>query len=626
MRRVRVGVASVRTWPLDFAGHVARLKALLSEAREKGVQVLALPELVLSGYECGDFFWHPWVSEAAWESLQAVLPETTGLFTAIGLPLRIGDRLYNAAALALDGKLLGFALKTELPKDSIFYEPRWFVPGPREALLKEARTGLPAGPFVVEVDGVRIAVEICEEAWRPHRTVETLAPHIILGLNASPYEIGKPARRHRLISESSYRYRCVYLYANLLGNEAGKLLYDGESLIAYQGQIIAATKPFSLAEYELAIADIDLDPLRTTRLRSGFPTGESPLVSIPHFQWKEPPFSLGANPPVSPLPDEMAVTQAISMGLWDYLYKTRHKGFVVSLSGGLDSAACVVFGYLSIQRAQTEIPPESLSAYGSLSPHQMKVYTFYQATRQSSEETFRRAQGLAKALGVPFARWEIQPIVEAYEALVSSWLGRPLSWEEDDIARQNLQARVRVPGIWMVANLMGALLLTTGNRSEIAVGYTTMDGDSAGGLAPIGGLSKPFLKKWALWAADFYHWPILAEIAEATPTAELRPHPQADETDLMPYPLLTFLEDKLIWEGHPPSTLPILAQEHFAQLSLPELRQYSQRFIRLFATSQWKRERLAPAFHVDKYDLDPRGAARFPILHALKSEDPPPRS
>jgi NAD+ synthase (glutamine-hydrolysing) len=616
----------VRTWPLDFAGHVARLKALLTEAREKGVQVLALPELVLSGYECGDFFWHPWVSEAAWGSLQAVLPETTGLFTAIGLPLRIGDRLYNAAALALDGKLVGFALKTELPKDSIFYEPRWFVPGPREALLKEARTGLPAGPFVVEVDGVRMAVEICEEAWRPHRTVETLAPHIILGLNASPYEIGKPARRHRLVSESSYRYRCAYLYANLLGNEAGKLLYDGESLIAYQGQIIAATKPFSLAEYELAIADIDLDPLSTTRLRSGFPAGVPPLVSIPHFQWKEPAFSLGANPSVSPLSDEMAVTQAISMALWDYLYKTRHKGFVVSLSGGLDSAACAVFGYLSIQRAQTEIPPESLSAYGSLPPHQLKIYTFYQATRQSSEETFRRAQGLAKALGVPFARWEIEPIVEAYEALVSSWLGRPLSWEEDDIARQNLQARVRVPGIWMVANLMGALLLTTGNRSEITVGYTTMDGDSAGGLAPIGGLSKPFLKKWALWAADFYHWPILAEIAEATPTAELRPHPQADETDLMPYPLLTFLEDKLLWEGHPPSTLPILAQEHFAQLSLPELRQYSQRFIRLFAASQWKRERLAPAFHLDKYDLDPRGAARFPILHALKSEETPPRS
>ena len=620
MRRIRVGACSVRTWPLDFEGHVARLKAIFEEARQKGIQILALPELVLSGYECGDFFWHPWVSEAAWEALQKVLPETKALLTAIGMPLRIEERLYNAAALALDGKLLGFALKSELPKDGIFYEPRWFTPAPKDNLLTEPRTGLPAGPFAIEIAGVRIAVEICEEAWRPRRTLEALAPNVVLSLNASPYEIGKPTRRYRLVSESSYRYRCTYLYANLLGNEAGKLLYDGESLIAHQGDILSATPPFSLAPYEIAVADIDLEPLYTARLRVGFPIGKPPLLSFSDFAWKAPASPASPPSPPQPMPDEQAVTQAISMGLWDYLYKTRHKGFIVSLSGGLDSAACATFAHLAIHRARTELSPAALSAYG-FSPDaekNWKVYTFYQATRQSSEETFRRAQGLAEALGVPFMRWDIQPIVDAYEKLVEGWLGRPLSWETDDIARQNLQARVRVPGIWMVANLMGALLLTTGNRSEITVGYTTMDGDSAGGLAPIGGLSKPFLKRWALWAADYYHWPILAEIASATPTAELRPTPQADETDLMPYPLLTLFEDKLIWEGQPPSELPTLAQADFAQLSLSDLVQYSQRFVRLFATSQWKRERLAPAFHLDKYDLDPRGAARFPILHALR--------
>ncbi len=620
MKPLRVGVASVRTWPLDFSGHVTRLKALFADARQKRVQVLALPELVLSGYECGDFFWHPWVSEAAWEALQALLPETKGLFTAIGLPLRLYDRLYNAAAIALDGKLLGFALKTELPRDGIFYEPRWFVPGPKDRLLTEPHTGLSAGSFVAEVGGIRLSVEICEEAWRPHRRIEALAPHIVLGLNASPYEIGKPARRRRLIAESSYRYRCTYLYANLLGNEAGKLLYDGESFIAHQGEIIAATSPFSLAEYELSIADVDLEPLMTTRLRTGFPAGGAPLLTQPDFLWKEPQSSHPSTAPAAPLSDELAVTQAVSMGLWDYLYKTRHKGFVVSLSGGLDSAACAVFGYLAIARARKELHPDALSAY-NLSPadlERLNVHTFYQATRQSSAETFRRAEGLAKALGVPFTRWEIQPIVDAYENLVSAWLGRPLSWELDDIARQNLQARVRVPALWMVANILGALLLTTGNRSEITVGYTTMDGDSAGGLAPIGGLSKPFLKRWALWAAEFYNWPILAQIAEATPTAELRPAPQADETDLMPYPLLTFFEEKLLWDGQPPESLPLLARESFTQLPPHELKTYSQRFIRLFRISQWKRERLAPAFHLDKYNLDPRGAARFPVLHALQ--------
>lgn len=620
MKPLRVGVASVRTWPLDFPGHVTRLKALFAEARQKSVRVLALPELVLSGYECGDFFWHPWVSEAAWEALQALLPETKGLFTAIGLPLRLYDRLYNAAAIALDGKLLGFALKTELPRDGIFYEPRWFVPGPKDRLLTEPRTGLPAGAFVVEAGGIRLSVEICEEAWRPHRHIEALAPHIVLGLNASPYEIGKPVRRRRLIAESSYRYRCTYLYANLLGNEAGKLLYDGESLLAHQGEIIAATPPFSLAEYELSIADVDLEPLMTTRLRTGFPAGEAPLLTQPDSLWKEPQSSHLSTAPAAPLSDEMAVTQAVSMGLWDYLYKTRHKGFVVSLSGGLDSAACAVFGYLAIARARKELHPPTLSTYNvSLTDlERLNVYTFYQATLQSSAETFRRAEELAKALGVPFTRWEIQPIVDAYENLVSAWLGRPLSWEMDDIARQNLQARVRVPALWMVANILGALLLTTGNRSEITVGYTTMDGDSAGGLAPLGGLSKPFLRRWASWAAEAYQWPILAQIAEATPTAELRPSPQADETDLMPYPLLTFFEEKLLWDGQPPESLSLLARESFTQLPPHELKTYSQRFIRLFRISQWKRERLAPAFHLDKYNLDPRGAARFPVLHALQ--------
>lgn len=171
------------------------------------------------------------------------------------------------------------------------------------------------------------------------------------------------------------------------------------------------------------------------------------------------------------------------MGLWDYLWKSRSRGFVVSLSGGLDSAACAVLAHLALRWARERLPEtryrERLSY---LAPTQVpQVYTFYQATAQSSAETFHRAQRLAQEVGLPFYRWELQEIVEAYEKRIEAWLGRPLSWEEDDTARQNLQARVRVPGLWMAANLLGALLLTTSNRSELSTGYSTMDGDSAGG-------------------------------------------------------------------------------------------------------------------------------------------------
>ncbi len=617
--RLRVGVCSVRTTPLDFDGHRHRLVRAFAQSRQLGIQILALPELVLSGYECGDFFWHPWVSEKAWQTLLLLLPETKGLITAVGLPLRIQDRLYNAAALIADGQLLGFALKTELPKDGVFYEPRWFVPGPKQDLLTEPRTGLPAGPLTLSWEGLAIAVEICEEAWRPSRTLDRLAPHIVLSLNASPFEIGKPARRRRLVSESSYRYRCAYLYANLLGNEAGKLLYDGESLIAFQGDIWSHTPPFSLAEYEITAADLDLMPVLTSRLRGGFPQADPTTRTVPPIR-ERPASAPLATSKLSPLlSDEAAITQAISMGLWDYLYKTQHKGFVVSLSGGLDSAACAVFAHIALQRAFTELPPEIRAAYLSYlsSDGDLRVHTFYQATAQSSDATFQRAQKLAHSLGLPFTCWDIQPIVEAYEALITTWLGRIPSWDRDDSARQNLQARVRVPGLWMAANILGALYLTTGNRSEISVGYTTMDGDAAGGLAPIAGLSKPFLQKWAFWAADTYHWPVLGEIAQAAPTAELRPGFQTDEEDLMPYPLLNFFEEKLLWEGLPPEAIAPLSQSAFQALTSQALQAYAQQYIHLFRVSQWKRERLAPGFHTDKYDLDPRSAARFPILHAL---------
>ncbi len=617
MKIHRVGVASVRTLPLDFEAHVERLEQVFVEARLYGVQVLALPELVLSGYECGDFFWHPWVSEKAWEALQRLLPVTEGLITAIGLPLRIGDSLYNAAAVVADKRILGFALKTRLAKDGVFYEPRWFTAGPASHWLTEPRSGRPAGLFVLEWEGLRIGVEICEEAWQAPRVLDQLWPHIVLGLNASPFEIGKPERRRRLVTETSYRYRCVYLYANLLGNEAGKLLYDGESLIAYKGELVSATPPFSYRAYELATADIDFAPLHTWRGLTGGAFTE-PLERIELATPSRLPHTRSKSTPISPvLVPEEAVTQAIAMGLWDYLIKTRHRGFVVSLSGGLDSAACAVLATLAIQNAQKALPAKEWETIVQLLRQSPGVYTFYQATAQSSAQTYARAQALAQAIGASFVRWDLQPIVEAYEALLSPWLGRELSWEEDDLARQNLQARVRVPSVWLAANVLGALLLSTGNRSEFSVGYTTMDGDTAGGLAPIAGLSKTFLRQWALWAASHFGWPVLAEIAQAAPTAELRPGPQTDESDLMPYPLLNFLEEKVVYDGQAPHQLVELTQYHFSQLSAAELRSYARRYKQLFAASQWKRERAAPGFHLDKYNLDPRSAARFPILNAF---------
>ncbi|MCX8112937.1 MAG: NAD(+) synthase [Bacteroidia bacterium] len=607
---VRIGAASLRTTPLDWEGNRQRLTALIQEAHRQGIDVLVCPELGISGYECGDFFWHPWVAEAAWDSLQELLPASDEMVIVVGLPLSVHGTLYNAAAVLSKGRVWGFSLKRHLPKEGVFYEPRWFAPAPKRRLI-EPKSGAPAGyalPF--QWRDFCVTVEICEDAWQARRPLAYHRTHIALSLNASPFEMEKTQRRQRLVAESSYRYKCVYAYANLLGNEAGKLLYDGDTLIAWNGIIVASAKRFSYDDGELIWADFTEEALHAAAKRSSLPPPRNP-IRLPEAHRKNFPASRSLSSRPSESMNRWAeLTEAIAMGLWDYLWKSRSRGFVVSLSGGLDSAACAFLAKYALRRAKETLPSsvywQRLAYMDGVEP---QVYAFYQATAQSSLDTYERAQALAQAIGIPFHRWEIQDIVEAYESLVEGWLGRSLSWHEDDIARQNLQARVRVPGIWMVANVLGALLLTTSNRSELAVGYSTMDGDSSGGLAPIAGVAKADLKEWALWASEAFDLPPLRTIALATPTAELRPGGQSDEEDLIPYPFLNDLEIHLVRENLSPSYLYDRFSEYRASV---------EKFIRLFRISQWKRERTAPSFHVDAHDLDPRSAARFPILHALR--------
>ncbi|MCX7606452.1 MAG: NAD(+) synthase [Bacteroidia bacterium] len=610
---MRVAAATLRTTPLDFEGNRTRVSRLLAEARAADVDIVVFPELCLSGYECGDFFWHPWVAESSWESLQLLLPETEGLIAVVGLPLLLGNRLYNSAAVIGEGQIWGFSLKRNLPNEGLFYEPRWFTPAP-EGRMVEPRSGSPAGyglPFVWE--NLHLLIEICEDAWRPGRPLERHFAHIALALNASPYEMHKAARRYRLVSESSYRYHCVYAYANLLGNEAGKVLYEGECLIAWEGEILAATPRFSYQDGDLTWVEIPEEGLMRAARKNTAPAHEAPVkISVPRKKRHSLlPTTKQRFRPVENLWEDL--TEAVAMGLWDYMWKSRSRGFVISLSGGLDSGACAVLAYLALTWAKERLSSDLYRSRLQYMPEGMipQVYAFYQATAQSSVDTFNRAQTLAQQMGIPFFRWDVQPLVEAYEKQVEAWLGRSLSWERDDIARQNLQARVRVPGVWMAANLLGALLITTSNRSELAVGYSTMDGDSAGGIAPIAGIAKSDLRAWGLWAADHFGWDALREIALAVPTAELRPGDQSDEEDLMPYPLLNALETLLVREGRSSAAL----RAFVAGQNLPP--EWVEKFLYLFRISQWKRERTAPSFHLDGHDLDPRSAARFPILHAF---------
>ncbi len=338
---------------------------------------------------------------------------------------------------------------------------------------------------------------------------------------------------------------------------------------------------------------------------------------------------------------EEEFARAVALGLWDYLRKSRAQGYVVSLSGGADSAACAILVALAVQMAFAELGPggvrqhlpacrrlhEVLDEGGDVTAAVGALLACaYQPTENSGRVTRNAAEMIAKAIGSEFHVIDVDVQYKAYIHSLEQAIGRKLTWEQDDLTLQNIQARVRAPSIWMLANLRGSVLITTSNRSEAAVGYATMDGDTAGGLAPLGGIDKTYLRHWLVWMetkGPVGHDPIatLRLINQQQPTAELRPASaskngvaQTDEADLMPYDFLEAVEDSAIRDKHTPvEVLQELSPRYPEQTPL-QLAIWIERFFRLWCRNQWKRERFAPSFHLDDRNVDPRSWCRFPIV------------
>ena len=312
-------------------------------------------------------------------------------------------------------------------------------------------------------------------------------------------------------------------------------------------------------------------------------------------------------------------SDAVSLGLFDYLRKTGSKGFTLSLSGGADSSACAILTMIMKEKAKSELGND---VFQKLNINENDILiTIYQSTRNSSEETRKFAKTLAEELRLPsHLEIEIDPVIDFITENISKLTSTNLNWKDHDLALQNIQARARSPIVWLLANFKNHLLLSTGNRSEASVGYTTMDGDSSGSLCPISGVSKTFILKWLHYIAEgniSYLPPlkILTELLEKKPTAELKPPEEAqeDEKDLMPYDLLQKIEFEYVYNSRSDEEIfDSLSSLYPGEEDL--LKNNIQKFIQLFKRNQWKRERLPPGFHLDDYSLDSRAYFRFPIL------------
>lgn len=655
MKLIRVAACTLNQTPLAWDDNQQRIVRAIERAREAGASVLCLPELCITGYGCEDAFLGAATHETALEVLLEIVGHTRGMAVSVGLPIRVDKANYNACCLVVDGMIRGFVAKRALAGDGIHYEPRWFKPWPlgRRTTTSVAGVDYPLGDVHFDVGGIKIGFEICEDAWvakRPGLELALEAVDVILNPSASHFAFGKYAVRDRLVLEGSRAFGVSYVYANLLGNEAGRAIYDGDALIATQGRIVARATRFGFSDLDLVTAVVDID---NTRSRHSGLTGFNPDVRAENLRVRVP-FALPlAEPEAPPAPvaaaapstgtgtgtwersshiKEEEFARATALALFDYLRKSRSQGFVVSLSGGADSAAVACLVRLMVALGVAELGLGEFVARLShvrwldqaLTEHDVVralLTTVYQSTQNSGETTRNAARELATAIGATHYELDVDALVQGYTQLAEGALGRELDWASDDVALQNIQARVRAPSVWMLANVKGALLLSTSNRSEAAVGYATMDGDTSGGLSPIAGIDKAYLRRWLVWLervgpVGVGPIPALAAVNGQAPTAELRPSGagQTDEADLMPYELLDAIERAAIRDKLTPIDVYRLMRSQFAQYSREQLVVWVERFFRLWCRNQWKRERYAPSFHVDDANLDPKTWCRFPIL------------
>lgn len=606
---MKIGGATVNQTPIDWENNTSNILRAIDEARRQQIRLLCFPELTITGYGCEDLFLSEWVSEKAWEELLKIRDTCYDISVAVGLPFRLEEITYNAVCVISDKKILGVTFKQNLARDGVHYEPRWFdegVPGKISEHSKRGET-FPIGDIIYTVEGVRFGFEICEDAWRkgkrPGHSLCERGVDLILNPSASHYAMGKSVLREKeVVIEGSEKFRCAYLFVNLLGNEAGRMIYDGDIVVGLHGKLMAVNRRLTFEDFHVMACDIDFKEPSKTRI---IPTEDNKEIN-----------------------EEL--TRALALALFDYMRKSRSKGYVLSLSGGADSSICAIFVAEMVKRAAAALGwklfckklflnEESISGDWKKAVKQILACA-YQGTKNSSAVTLSAANKLAVSIGAEFHEWTIDDVVQQYTSKVEEALGRKLTWQADDITLQNIQARTRSPIIWMLANIKRSVLLTTSNRSEGDVGYATMDGDTSGSLSPIAGLSKVFILQWLIWAQKELGHSGLAAVNNLQPTAELRPldKKQTDEEDLMPYTVLLKIERLAIYERRSP-------REVFARLSKEYepglLKVHVRKFFRLWAQNQWKRERLAPAFHLDDFNVDPRSWCRFPILSSGFDEE-----
>ncbi len=508
MRQLRVGMGQINTTVGDFAGNVAKVADVTGRARALGVDLVTFPELALCGYPPEDLLLKPQFIAENVKGLHRVVEESRGIAVVVGF-VDAAEGIYNAAAIIHDGKLADVYHKVFLPNYGVFDEDRYF------------RTGNECPVYVI--GGVGIGVNICEDIWYeagPATAQAYAGAEVIVNISASPYHLGRGEFRRRMLATRAADNVAVVVHTNLVGGQ-DELVFDGNSMAFDElGRLLARGKQF---DEELVVVDLDIEAVFRSRLRDSRLRKETPLLS--HKEWNTPrkevsqSSSAGSKPP---LPQGLAETrdgpgevyQALVLGTRDYVQKNGFQKVVVGLSGGVDSSLVAAI------------------AVDALGPG--NVVGVSMPSRYSSAGSMSDAQLLAESLGIELMTVSIEQVHQSYLDMLAG----PFAGTEPNVAEENIQARIRGNLLMALSNKFGWLVLTTGNKSEMATGYATLYGDMAGGFAVIKDVTKTMVYQLAEYRnAAAGRDLIPSSVIAKPPSAELRPE-QVDTDSLPPYDVL----------------------------------------------------------------------------------------
>jgi NAD+ synthase (glutamine-hydrolysing) len=626
MKKIKLSAISMKTTAMDFQGNLEKILNCIENEKCVSSDLILFPELCISGYACEDNFYSPYIWKKSMESLDKVKEKSENKIIVIGLPIFVSPFLYNCAAVLYNKRIIGIVPKMHLANTGVHYEKRWFRDGFSDKTEYYIDGELiPFGNLFFNNEHFSFGIEICEDSWvssKPSALHSHSGADIILSMGASHFAFNKQITRRQLFKENSRSQNNILMYSNLNGNESGRIIFEGGTLILQNGEIIKEGKRLHFSDTEINSVVLDLDLTKQNKAKN---------YRESYLEITEKSYNINFNYKISPTLESISSIEdtleldlfqdfnsAVTLGLFDYLLKSRASGFTLSLSGGADSSACAVLIFLMKKYAIRELGTDIFKK-NNINDDELLI-TLYQETKNNSEETKKYAKLLTDDLRIKHYEIQIDSVVDWITENISEKLGINTNWKEHDLSLQNIQARARSPIVWFMANLKNHLLISTGNRSEASVGYTTMDGDSSGSICPIAGVSKEFVLNWLDYMRTYNefkeYFSSLEFITQKKPTAELKPLTefQEDEKDLMPYPILQKIEFEYVFNGRREEEIFSVLKDICREVSEEDLIKYINKFISYFKKSQWKRERLPPSFHLDEYGLDPKSSYRFPIL------------